>query len=335
MVKLLSILKETLQEAQLNIRGVKNREKRQDTIIEKIWKQSPFKLKSGEEVALSTIVINGTEYHADNPDDRPKALAAIKNASLEKISFKKQEGDKEVPVRLGAIEKTEELGGMEPGSTLKAETAARQNLEDQLKQLGPIDIKVGTKVYEGVHKVQATKGNRKSDFELVGTDKTIYISHKKGSDATAFQNYGGLSKDKDNKDVKGFIAGVTTDIQNLPNGVITKGISFKAPVDDTGVALRAVYGQEYGKGGFGVDNVQVVCQGDTLQLVPGDDGIYTIKCNHTLNNGTMPSGDYTPYYYAKYAPDRDSFGIKNTRIGVYPKAYKSLAKSVVKKVAED
>jgi len=327
MVKLLSILKETLQEAQLNIRGVKNREKRQDTIIDKIWEKTPFKLKSGEEVALSTIVINGTEYHADNPDDKPKALAAIKNASLEKISFKKQEGDKEVPVRLGAIEKTEELGGMEPGSTLKAETAARQNLEDQLKQLGPIDIKVGETTYHNVHSIRSSKGNRKSDFELVGGEVPIYISHKAGNTAKAFQQYGGLTIDKDNQKVDDFVKDVKTQITKLPGGQMTPKTSFKRAViandkDTEGkkLALKAVYGKDYGSTEFGENNVQIVCQGDRIQL--HDEGkYYTLQCDHSLLNGDMPKDKYVPYFYAKYSPDRDNFGAKNTRIGIYPEDY--------------
>ena len=314
-----------LNEAGVEVSKLKNRPNRQKIIINKIWDGSPFELIDGEEILITSINIDGKEYLRSEPSDKELASSALANVS--KLSFTGLIDGKTTTVSASKIKKTTELGGKEPGSTVAIEAAAMDDLNQTLEQLGhPIDIKVGNNIYKNIVGVKNTPGTPKSDFELFDKDgkSLIFISHKDCCTAKDFQQYGGLSAFKDNSEVQNFV----NDIKKELNGdQMVRGGGFKRKVQDQDLALKSIYGLNYGFPDFGINNVQIVCQGD-IKVVPIKGNIFELKSAHDMLNGTYPTEGYTPYFIATFRSDRNDLGIKQARLGVYPVATRPSAKEI-------
>jgi hypothetical protein len=91
-----------------------------------------------------------------------------------------------------------------------------------------------------------------------------------------------------------------------------------------------VYGLDFKEGGpYGEQNVQALYQGPIEYEKTKEDGkTFTITANHVINSPDIPQGDYTPYFYATFRRNRNQFGIKDVRFGVYSKVYNRSAKQI-------
>jgi hypothetical protein len=314
-----------LKEASLEVSKLKNRPNRRKAIIDKIWSNSPFQLIDDKEIVITSINIDGKEYSSSNSSDKDLASTAL--ANVNKLSFTGLIDGKSTTISASKIKKTGELGGRGEGSSTAIEATAMNNLDDTLKQLNhPIDIKIGNNIYKNIVGVKNTPGTPKSDFELFDTNgkSLIFVSHKDCCTAKDFQQYGGLSAFKDNPEVQAFVS----DIKKEINGdQMVRGGGFKRKVNDQDLALKSVYGLNYGSSDFGINNVQIVCQGE-IQLVPIKNNLFTLKSAHDILNGTYPTEGYTPYFMATFRSDRNDLGIKQARLGVYPVATRPSAKEI-------
>ena len=313
-----------LNEGALEVSKLKHRPERRRVIIDKIWSKSPFTLVDGNEMLVNSINIDGKTFFASKPKDKDAATKALENVN--KLSFEGEVKGSNTVVPGSKIQKTKELGGKEKGATTAIETAAMDDLDKVLEEIGPIDIKIGNNIYKNIVGARNTPGVPKSDFELIDEDgkSVVFISHKDGSTAKDFQQYGGVSYFKDNPDVQSFAKAVK---KQIGGDTMTTGGGYKREVKDKEVGLKSIYGINYGSSEFGKDNVQIVCQGEIKVLSIGDD-LWTIKSNHDILNGTYPGEGYTPYYMATYRSDRNDLGIKSARFGVYPVATRPSAKDI-------
>lgn len=330
MIKLINILKEivsseTINEASLEVKKLQFRPDRRKVIIDKVWNKSPFKLIDGNEILVDYIIINNTAFNASNPQYKEPALQALENVS--KLSFEGDINGKSLIIPASKILKTPELGGKEKGATTAIEKRAMNDLGEQIKNIGyPIDIKIGNEIYYNIVGAQDTPNTPKSDFELVDDrgNSLIFISHKDGSTAKDFQQYGGLSAFKNVPEVQRFAEDVKKEIGG---DQMVRGGGFKRKVEDEELGLKAIYGINYGSSDFNKNNVQIVCQGP-IRLIKIDDNLYTLKSNHDMLNGTYPTEGYTPYFMATFRSDRNDLGIKQARLGIYPTDTRQTAKEI-------
>jgi len=219
-----------------------------------------------------------------------------------------------------------------------------------------------------VDKVTNTRLGRevKADFYLKNSYgvKKLYISHKDGSRASDFGQYGGISAKSGtpedplliNQDPE--VISFTDElykyyadaigprqIPNNPfnkNGRLTKGVYRY--ITGTELIGRAVYGPEFG-GAFGPENVHCLAQGSfDFDSFTTDDGDLTFRLNMSghLNinpdisffQATNPS-ENTGYRAAIITTFRDKRNtvtnqgtVPNTRTGIYPFAYRPSAMAI-------
>lgn len=228
--------------------------------------------------------------------------------------------------------KTPEFGGKGVGFGTAAEdrhlVMFRKKLEEQMAKdkTGILKIKVGGRIVD-VAGIESTKGVPKSDFHLVDFkgNQIAWLSHKDGTKASQFQQYGGLTKDwplvKNSKDVNDFL----NDVKKIRPVKLERGDSIFRPVKDARVAKIAIWGPDFGKA-RGINNVDEFHQGEMKLKKIGSD-VYEIVSIHKVVNGQLPgkagSGNYTPIYVARFTSDRGGLGIDNARIGIFARDYVS------------
>ena len=308
----------------LNVRSFKDRADRTDKFVDALAAGRPLPLKKGEEsvvVAKVDITKDGetTSYDPKTQFNELKAILPTLTSG-NKLFLYDESGKK---YSITAVAKTKELGGKGIGGTLGPERAAIASLEEQFAQIGkPITVIVGGESYPNITGVTNVKENQKADFALVD-DKgpRIFISYKPGSSVKDIISYGGITGESANtEEVSKFINAVkakATDLKGL-------GYEFGVPLTDETVALKAIYGSNYGAD-YGINNVQALMQGDVKLVAKGDS--YELVSNHTIYSPTIPDGSYEPYLNARFAGDRNQFGIQHCRMGVVPKGARVNIKS--------
>jgi hypothetical protein len=290
-------------------------------IAKKISKNLPFNLTNNKSVTLQFI---NPEYQEifEKPD--LEKIKQLSPKSINSFKFFKDENGKEYS--FSDLLKDQDFGGKEKGSTTSIETAVMSNLNSKLEQNGPIDIKIKDVIYKNIVSTKNTPGMPKSDFELVDENgkSVIFISHKDGSTAKDFQQYGGVSDFKSESEVQDFLEAVKKEIGG---DEMIRGGGYKRKVKNTDIILKSIYGINYGSSEYGINNIQIVCQGE-INLVKIEDNIFALKSNHDLLNGTVPTEGYTPYFMVTFRSDRNDLGIKNSRFGIYPEATRPSAKEI-------
>ena len=300
----------------LNVRSFKDRSDRTDKFVDALATSRPLPLKKGEESVVVTKVdiTKDGETTSYDPKIQAKELKAILPTltSGNKLYLYDESGKR---YSITAVAKTKELGGKGVGGTLGPERAAIASLEKQFQEIGkPITVILNDVPYEGITGVSNVKENQKADFALVDSkEPRIFISYKPGSSVRDVISYGGITGESaKTEEVSKFIEAVknkTTDMKGL-------GYEFGAPLTDELVAQRAIYGSGYGAS-FGINNVQALMQGDVKLVAKGDS--YELISNHTILSPSIPDDSYKPYLNARFAGDRNQFGIQHCRVGVVPK----------------
>jgi hypothetical protein len=205
--------------------------------------------------------------------------------------------------------------GEQRGSKIESsEVASVQQQIDELGEGEGITIKVAGKTYEGITKIEKVGGNKKADFQLSNSGgPAVFVQHK----SPKAQQMAGIARPPYSEfgEVKSFVE----DVRDSTNdeGEITKPIA-KEIVDES-LKRLAVYGTL--DASFSVDAVQVYCVGN-IKLVGNSDGAYTIQgATDTFTYPEIPTGDNEPVLGATYRLGRNQAGIKNVRMGIYPKSF--------------
>lgn len=282
---------------------------RPEVFIRKLNEKSPFEVTGGKKVLILTPA-----------KSVEKILRTGSNKELNDLRF----GDDKGHVwKLTDFVKNAEFGGKGAGSGTAKEDIALKELNDQIKAAlvkegrPEIQVKIGNKVYPCAMAV-STPGTPKSDFHLVDTNgkEVAWISHKDGSRARDFQQWGGLSRSKEPKlanhsETQAFISEL---LKIYPNG-LPNATTLGRGIKDKKLKMMSVYGNEFGQQ-FSRQNVTLMLQGQVKLNKVGN--YYTITATHTHINGEDMTGDYEPIFMAVYKGDRSDFGVKGTRIVIAP-----------------
>lgn len=223
-------------------------------------------------------------------------------------------------IRLSQLEKTSDFGGKGAGSGTHVEEGEIANLSKQIEELRGdepyIMLKVANDVVEAAG-VRKTPGTPKSDFEIVDSkgNPVAFISHKDGSpaDPKKFGQWAGLTSFTEHPEVQKFIELVK---KKYPEGMKKGETAIARVVSDTDLQKRAMYGKDWNKGDFGINNVTLIMQGP-VKIVETKDG-YELRSLAEFYNGEDVPDAYVPIFIARYSSDRNDFKLPHTRMSLYP-----------------
>jgi hypothetical protein len=199
----------------------------------------------------------------------------------------------------------------EEGQIIALDSAIREHL----KGLGDLRLKVGNRIVNAAG-VQKVPGSVKADAVIVDSagNETAWISLKDGSTPKHFGQWGGVNHLGKDQEVNTFANEIKS---AFPNG-LTNGIStYGKPIQNPQLKALTCFGKNYG-GQPGQSNVDLILQGHPV-LKKGRNGSYILDGARSWANGDVPSGEYEPTLMARYASDRNDFGVQTCRITSYPK----------------
>jgi len=292
-----------IEEATLS-RNELNKRNNMDVFIQKLANKEPF---VGVGQTEPTIVLE--------PD--PEALEQMRQGNIP-TAFKGIDGKL---YKLSQLEKTAEFGGKGTGFGTRIEDAELASLQAQLADLKgdmpEITIRVGDRDVS-VADIVTTPGTPKSDFHFIDSkgNSVAWVSHKDGSAATHFGQWGGMS-DREmlpvynaNPDVKAEVAQFIQDIKALVGDEMPRATTIARPASEL-FQMISIYGNGFG-GARGSQNVDVILQGP----VTISNGQLVAPNMHS--NGEPVKGAFEPAMMAMYKGDRSNFGIKGSRFSMYP-----------------
>lgn len=294
---------------------IKKRPYRAEVLLDKLNKKNDdFYLASGKPIKI-------------NKDKNPEfvmALAEFMNTGkvdrLQKLKIKPVSGSE---IKLSDLGKTGEFGGGGKGAGTAAEDRAltdirRKLLEVLEKERVPfIMLDVGGIVVKASD-VITTPGTPKSDFHIVDPQgkEVAWISHKDGTTAKAYQQYGGLTELNNlfpgHPEIQAFI----NDAKALSEGTFKPSESYMRPLVDKEIMKASVYGIDYRKA-TGRQHVNMLCQGTMNLRKTGSK--YKLTSVHDMASGELPKQDYRCMLFVRKG-DRSNFGIANARFMVSPYA---------------
>tara|TARA_B100000287_G_scaffold281547_1_gene265310 strand:- start:4966 stop:5976 length:1011 start_codon:yes stop_codon:yes gene_type:complete len=221
---------------------------------------------------------------------------------------------------------------------LEAEKVAMARLDkilkDKFKTQGPVSICTPFGTYDNCCGVNEIKGTPKADFAIHNHkgENMIFISHKKQGGAKAFQQYGGLTKKagtqiSEHKETIDFLRQTAQYIQDDALQVPT----YK-DVNDPKLVAMAIFGPQAGGQKFGVNNCQVIGQGEAKLLPKRKEmNCYDLEYDHTvwqkstdIKKHFMSGQEYRAVFAATYRLGRgfwvDDEQFSGARVGIYPKS---------------
>ena len=294
--------------AQLSAAELRKYSWRPEVFIKKIQDKSPFEIFGGKKVTLLAPASVITTLRSGSNSE----LNALRIADIEGNLYK-----------LSDFVKNKEFGGKGEGSGTIKEDRALASLREQINKAktdtgkATIQIKIGNTTYD-VFDVVSTPGTPKSDFHLIDNDgkEVAWISHKDGSRAKDFQQWGGVSQSKEptiysDRETQAFINDIK---KKCPNG-LPNATTVARKIKEKRLKMLSVYGNEYGKR-YSRQNVTLMLQGDIKLSKSGS--YYIITATHTHLNGEDMTNDYEPVFMAIYKGDRSDFGIRGTRVVIAP-----------------
>jgi hypothetical protein len=244
----------------------------------------------------------------------------LKNSSNELLQAVRMKSTTGKEYKISDLAKTPEFGGKGAGSGTRAEDAAltdiiaklQKLLEKEKKPYIPVDINGKTVKCAGF---ESTFGTPKSDFHILDTEGNMvaWISHKKGTRAKDFQQYGGMVELSGNKELEKFVDDVKAKLKEEGSaGALPMKTAFARKVKDKTVKMKTLFGKEYKSSGpDSVQNIDVLYQGVLDFKKVGKK--FVITSSHTVFHGEEPTGDYEPYYYVRPEQAKTQFGIKGGR----------------------
>jgi hypothetical protein len=210
-----------------------------------------------------------------------------------------------------------------------------------------------------VSKVPQRVNNREAKADIVLKDTKgkplLYVSHKAGGGAKAFQQYGGISKKAGTKANPGLIYNdpetqqYLSDLWKLYQDALAGAPDYGLanPFDEKGILKygriyrfvksddligKSVFGPDYG-GAFGIDNVNLIGQGNFI-FKPYMNDVQDISIRLNFENfeingdiSEFRKGDYRAIFISRSASDRKTetpFGnIPKLRSGIFNMSYLS------------
>lgn len=276
---------------------------RLELFLKKYENEEPFQMLDGSFVSFTF---------------NPEVYDTLKAKSKTKVIFESQGQT----YRLSHFAKNEEFGG--GSNNLTRENNEIDQLSERIKALGSINIDFKGATHTVVDCI-STSGTPKSDFHFISEngDPCVWVSHKHGTDATHFQQWGGVSARREpevhaHEEVQSFIHDIQT---KFPEGLTNKQSIFRR-IKDPGLKMMSVYGNEYSTGIYGEQNVNYVVQGN-VEIENSK-----IRAHKVHENGDELKYSFEPVLSAIYKGDRSDVGITNARLGIVPLGSRTMTSKI-------
>lgn len=311
----------------LSIAELKKRPGRIEILVSKLAKNDVFETSKGKLKADQLVHYKGKElFKVYNAKDLlVGGIRAINNSSAAD-SFYIKSSKNTTLIKLTELIKSGEFGGKGAGGGLVAESRAITQLQSSLLKAikengGPITVSVGNKKYKNIIDVVKTNGVPKSDFHLVditGKD-VIWCSHKDGSTAKDFQQWGGVSEKAEpvinkHEEVQKFINDIK---QMFPRGLKDSADkTLYKKIKDVKLKMMSVYGDQFGSA-MGEQNVTVLLQGEVGFTKVGTSYIFT-SAHSNPNGASVDQNGYEPVLMAINKGDRSDAGLPGVRLVISP-----------------
>ena len=220
-------------------------------------------------------------------------------------------------------------------NVMKSEERAIRDLDDMVRNIQvPMTIIVKKTGGRGEFKIknitEARKigGTPKADIALFDKygNPVFWISHKKEGDASAFQQYSGVSAQSgatiyQHPESKEFMRGV---VKFIEEDKLSQPLYRR--INDSKLKRLAIYGPDVMVGSmYGQNNVQLIGQGKPILTPIDDDDTFELTfSSHTATNEDENGlgGDYDPVFVATYRAGRgftvDNTSYKGARLGIAP-----------------
>jgi len=225
----------------------------------------------------------------------------------------------------------------------------QNDLKKLIKEYGSVRLKVGKVKYD-VDDFKQVPGRPKADmiFTLKGKP-VIFVSHKKGNQPAAFQQYGGFAADlgikvkddaKKYPEVFKFLDDVDMTLKGL--GVskdnqgrydlndLRKGSNMARMIFDEKVAYTVMFGKDYGSSNPGLDNCSIILDGDII-FKPIRTNTFELKGSfHTkihpllderrMKHKSSPGDVYSPVMFILKSEQQGlkQAGLTNARAVIWP-----------------
>jgi len=316
-----------LQETNLSRGQLKKYESRVRKFISQILSKTPFETVDGGVINITSLIDSGVEFDLKS-DEQEMIDSIISNQGT--ILVKGNIDDKDVTLNSNQLKKTKDYGGRGAGSGTRVEDAALADAVFGLNKLNDgkaVDVSFNGKVYSDIVSATTVPKTPKADFSFDDSkgERVIFVSHKAGKSPKDFQQYGGVTALADDPEVQDFVKAVKENLQD-PNQM-EPGRGFRRKVKSPELIRKTVYGLDFQpKENYGINNVQGLLQGPLkfTKIGKEDTGepIYELSSNHTILNPNLPEGEYEAYFYVTMRRNRNQFGIKDARFGIYTEAFK-------------
>jgi hypothetical protein len=230
-----------------------------------------------------------------------------------------------------------------PKDSLKKERIAIDNMNAKInkirEEVGPFSVTIRTKngdltfpqfVATPIN-VDDIAGVPRADFVLrdEGGKGVLYISHKDGNSVTGFQQYSGMTSDKNIKshpEIEEFTKIIQEKVGSMTD--MPKGTYFATPIKDPRLVSLSLFGNDFG-GAFGINNCSVLFQGSIeFEPVKNTDGLMSMfATGHTIINPQLidetvidmkPSDDYWPALVCVKSKTINQFGVPGARFYIWP-----------------
>jgi len=297
----------------LSASEMKNRAYRWDVFLRKMKNSEPF-----EDVLNNQFVIP-----IEGNDELIQALID-KDPYAYKLAFKN--GVKTNPPNMilspAKLKKTVEFGGLTPGGRLKKEQMQIKQIQDAINEKAPVDIYVGRKTAKDVVGIKDVIGTPKADAYFVNSqnEPVAMISLKYADEPTQMQQWGGIGKYVNHPEINSFINDLKAIQDMSESGRIT--VAYYRILKDEALAKELCYGDMSNEKN---DCDLIIASQSPIEI----NELGEIVASNVFYAPEIPSGDWYPTLWATYRSGRGTgLGLKDIRVGCYPKAWGSTRKNM-------
>tara|TARA_Y100000310_G_scaffold141516_1_gene141011 strand:+ start:493 stop:2127 length:1635 start_codon:yes stop_codon:yes gene_type:complete len=169
---------------------------------------------------------------------------------------------------------------------------------------------------DGVIKIGGTP---KADCALTYGDTHVAFISLKGADApNDMGQWSGITTYQNNSEVAKFIADLYL-LQATGKSRLDTGY-FRESTDEV-LNAKCVYGKDY-SGGPGINSCDCVLASKAPLSLEKTGDIYRFKSTHIFYKPQIPSGEWHPTLYARFATGRNDAGLNEVRLSMSPLGYR-------------
>lgn len=270
-----------------------------------------------------------SSYEKEKKSTEKKKIENEFNKKIIKVNIENV-GNKELSI--ANLLRTPELGGRDP---LYYERRQTSELQKQLLEIKKNDgifivpIKLGKKIYN-VYEISKHDNNvDKADIKFLDVKgrAIAWASLKKGTSPKDFQQWSGISDRtstfiSSHNETKQFISKVRELKENSQDNTQS---TYTKKINDPKIKNIAIFGKD------SIDNAQkktpnnvntIIQDEYTKMKIVKQNNYYIITGDLLIRNNTLPDS-YDPTFFARPDSRRNDAGIEKTRLGIFPRDYRT------------